>query len=64
MSKQERESLNKMKRKRNDSDEYQNSFTKLHIGSPRETKQQINRIVEQMDITGNGFVSYHIILMI
>ena len=55
---EKRDEFKQNERKRKSSEGYQNPFTKLHIGSPQETKQKISQIVEQMDYTGNGCESY------
>ena len=55
---EKRDEFKQNERKRKSSEGYQNPFTKLHIGSPQETKQKISQIVEQMDYTGNGYESY------
>ena len=55
---EKRDEFKQNERKRKSSEGYQNPFTKLHIGSPKETKQKISQIVEQMDYTGNGYASY------
>lgn len=57
---EKRDEFKQNERKRKNSEGYQNQFTKLHIGSPKETKQKISQIVEQMDYTGHGYESYEL----